>query len=202
MHHLFLFRHGETDWNYERRLQGQTDIPLNATGRVQAADLARRLGPYGLEAIVSSDLARALETGRIVARSLAIPLHPEPDLREASLGDAEGMLIDEAKARFGSELVEGRVADDRLQLPNGERGLAVRARALAAVRRFVEAHGYRRIGVSTHRGVMRQFLKHALPEGPIPRSRNGAHYVMEYEPTSGRLVLMEDVEPAGRPGIE
>jgi len=202
LHHLFLFRHGETDWNYERRLQGQTDIPLNETGRAQAADPARRLAAYGLEAIVSSDLARALETGRIVTETLALPLFPEPDLREASLGDAEGMLIDEAKARFGSELVEGRVADDRLQLPNGERGLAVRARALAAIARFVGTHPCRRIGISTHSGVLRQFLKHALPEGPIPRSRNGAHYVMEYEPVSGRLVLMEDVEPAGRPGIE
>ena len=202
MPHLFLFRHGETDWNHQRRLQGQTDIPLNETGRTQAADLARRLAPYGLEAIVSSDLARALETGRIVAEALAIPLHAEPDLREASLGDAEGMLIDEAKARFGAGLVEGRVADDRLQMPNGEPGLAVRSRALAAVARFVRAHGCRRLGISTHSGVLRQFLKHALPQGPIPRCRNGAHYVMEYDPTSGRLVLMEDVEPAGRPGIE
>ena len=202
MHHLFLFRHGETDWNHERRLQGQTDIPLNATGRMQAADLAGRLASYGLEAILTSDLSRALETGRIVADALALPLHPEPDLREASLGDAEGMLIEDAKARFGAELVEGRVADDRLQLPHGEPGLAVRARALAAVARFVAAHPYRRIGISTHSGVLRQFLKHALPEGPIPRSRNGAHYVMEYEPANGRLVLMEDVEPAGKPGIE
>ena len=202
MHHLFLFRHGETDWNHERRLQGQTDIPLNATGRAQAADLARRLAPCGLEAIVTSNLSRALETGRIVADALALPLHPEPDLREASLGDAEGMLIEEAKVRFGPELVEGRVADDRLQMPHGEPGLEVRARALAAVARFVAAYPYRRIGISTHSGVLRQFLKHALPQGPIPRSRNGAHYVMEYEASSGRLLLMEDVEPAGKPGIE
>lgn len=202
MHHLFLFRHGETDWNHERRLQGQTDIPLNATGRIQAADLAGRLASYGLEAILTSDLSRALETGRIVADALALPLHPEPDLREASLGDAEGMLIEDAKARFGPELVEGRVADDRLQLPHGEPGLEVRARALAAVARFVAAYPYRRIGISTHSGVLRQFLKHALPQGPIPRSRNGAHYVMEYEPASSRLVLMEDVEPTGKAGIE
>jgi broad specificity phosphatase PhoE len=202
LHHLFLFRHGETDWNRERRLQGQTDIPLNETGRAQAADLARRLAPYGLEAILTSDLERALATGRIVAEALALPLHSEPDLREASLGEAEGMLIEEARARFGPQLVEGRVADDRLQMPGGEPGLAVRARGLAAIARFIATHGYRRIGISTHSGMLRQFLKHALPEGPIPRSRNGAHYAMDYDPASGRLTLLEDVEPNTRPAIE
>ena len=202
-HRLFLFRHGETDWNRERRLQGQRDIPLNETGRAQAAELARRLAPYGLEAVLSSDLARAASTARIVADVLALPLHFDTDLREASLGKAEGMLIEEAKQRFGPALVEGRVADDRLQMPGGEPGLMVRARGLAAVARFVAAHPYRRIGISTHSGMLRQFLKAALPDGPIPRSRNGAHYLMEYDPSSARLVLMEDVEPgSGRPAVE
>jgi broad specificity phosphatase PhoE len=202
LHHLFLFRHGETDWNRDRRLQGQTDIPLNDTGRAQAADLARRLAPYGLEAILTSDLERARETARIVAEALGLPLHRDPDLREASLGAAEGMLIEEAKARFGPRLVEGRVADDRLQMPGGEPGLDVRARGLAAIARFVAAHAYRRIGISTHSGMLRQFLKHALAEAPIPRSRNGAHYVMDYDPVSFRLTLLEDVEPNTRPAIE
>jgi broad specificity phosphatase PhoE len=62
---------------------------------------------------------------------------------------------------------------------------------LAAVARFVaEQQDYRRIGVSTHSGVLRQFLKHALPEGPIPRIRNGAHHVMDYHHAEGRLVMV------------
>jgi len=64
---LFLFRHGETDWNREGRMQGQTDTPLNATGLAQAEALAHRLRAHQLDAIVSSDLSRALTTAQIVA---------------------------------------------------------------------------------------------------------------------------------------
>jgi broad specificity phosphatase PhoE len=190
-HRLFLFRHGETDWNRERRLQGLTDIPLNETGRTQAKDLAERLRPHALEAIVTSDLVRAAGTARIVADALGIPVYVATDLREGSLGEAEGMLIDDAKLRFGAELVEGRVTDERLALPGGEPGLAVRARSLGAIARFVAERDYRRIGISTHSGVLRQILTHALPDGPIPRSRNGAHYVMDYDHGNARLVLVE-----------
>ena len=66
---LFLFRHGETDWNRAGRLQGHTDTPLNATGLAQAAALVERLRPHYLDAVVSSDLQRAWTTGRIVAES-------------------------------------------------------------------------------------------------------------------------------------
>lgn len=191
-HRLFLFRHGETDWNRERRLQGLTDIPLNETGRTQAQDLAARLRPFALEAILTSDLQRAAATARIVAETLGIPVYVATDLREASLGQAEGMLIDDAKRRFGPELIEGSASDERLVLPDGEPGLAVRTRCLAAIARFVAERHYRHIGISTHSGVLRQFLKHALPDGPIPRSRNGAHYVMDYESGSERLVLLAE----------
>jgi len=58
---LFLFRHGETDWNREGRLQGHTDTPLNATGLAQAEALAEKLRPHELDAVVSSDLGSAAE---------------------------------------------------------------------------------------------------------------------------------------------
>ena len=61
---LFLFRHGETDWNREGRLQGHTDTPLNLTGLAQAQALVERLRPHRLDAVMSSDLARAWTTGR------------------------------------------------------------------------------------------------------------------------------------------
>ncbi|HEX4185846.1 MAG TPA: histidine phosphatase family protein, partial [Stellaceae bacterium] len=66
-HLLFLFRHGETDWNRAGRLQGHTDTLLNATGLAQAQALAERLRPHRLDAVMSSDLVRAWTTGRIVA---------------------------------------------------------------------------------------------------------------------------------------
>ncbi|MGA7262389.1 MAG: histidine phosphatase family protein, partial [Stellaceae bacterium] len=74
---LFLFRHGETDWNREGRLQGHTDTPLNATGLAQAQALAESLRPHRLDVVVSSDLARAQTTARIVAEALRVPLFIE-----------------------------------------------------------------------------------------------------------------------------
>ena len=64
---IYLIRHGETDWNQDKRIQGQTDIPLNARGRRQAEALAGRLSTVSLEMIYTSDLTRARETAEIIA---------------------------------------------------------------------------------------------------------------------------------------
>ena len=87
---LFLFRHGETDWNREGRLQGHTDTPLNATGLAQAQALAESLRPHRLDAVVSSDLARARTTAQIVAEALRVPLFIEAGLRETRCRQPDG----------------------------------------------------------------------------------------------------------------
>ena len=133
---LFLFRHGETDWNREGRLQGHTDTPLNATGLAQAQALAESLRPHRLDAVVSSDLARARTTAQIVAEALRVPLFIEAGLRETDVGAAEGLLWAEAKARFGEGLTERWFSDGDVAFPGGETGIATRLRGLAGLRRF------------------------------------------------------------------
>jgi broad specificity phosphatase PhoE len=190
---LFLFRHGETDWNREGRLQGHTDTPLNATGLAQAEALTERLRPHRLEAVVSSDLARALTTGRIVAEGLGVPLIREPGLREANIGEAEGLYWPEVKSRFGEALTERWFTDDDAAFPGGETGLETRSRGLAALRRFVAEQPYRRIGVSTHGAMVRQLMKHALPPGTPPaRTRNTVLYILRYEPIGDRLAIVSE----------
>jgi precorrin-2/cobalt-factor-2 C20-methyltransferase len=187
---LFLFRHGETDWNRERRVQGHADVPLNGTGIGQAEALVERLRPHRVEAVVSSDLARARTTARIVAEALGIPLITDRGLRETHVGAAEGLLWDEAKVRFGEGLTERWYHDDDTAFPGGETGLATRKRGLEALRRFTVAHPYRRIGVATHGAMIRQLMKHALPPGSPPAAaRNTVLYVLHYEPTADRLAL-------------
>ena len=81
---ILAIRHGETAWNVDTRLQGHLDIPLNDTGRRQARHLARALlGRQPIDAIVSSDLSRALETARIVAQATGAPLTTHTGLRES-----------------------------------------------------------------------------------------------------------------------
>ena len=144
---LFLFRHGETDWNREGRLQGHTDTQLNANGIAQAEALAQRLLAHRLDALVSSDLSRALTTARIIGEILNVPVITDHGLREVSVGLAEGMLWEEAKARFGAELTERWYSDDNVAFPGGETGAATLTRGLAAIRRFADS-----LSASPHRG--------------------------------------------------
>jgi 2,3-bisphosphoglycerate-dependent phosphoglycerate mutase len=189
---LFLFRHGETDWNREGRLQGHTDTPLNATGITQAHALAAKLLPHRLDAVASSDLSRALTTAEIVAETLRIPLFTEPDLREVDVGAAEGLLWAEAKARFGDGLTERWYSHGDVAFPGGETGIATRLRGLAGLRRFTALHQHRRLGVSTHGAMVRQLMRHALPPGSPPvQARNTVLFVLEYEPATDRLMLVE-----------
>ncbi len=198
---LFLFRHGETDWNREGRLQGHTDTPLNATGLAQAEALAGRLRPHRLDAVLSSDLSRALTTGRIVAEALGLPLASDPGLRETNVGAAEGLIWADAKARFGAELTERWYSDNDAAFPGGETGLATLTRGLAALRRFASAHPYRRIGVSSHGAMVRQLLKHALPPGSPPaRAPNTALFILHYDPAANRLVLAAEDAPLADQG--
>ena len=128
---LLLVRHGETDWNAARRIQGSTDIPLNDTGRAQArataTGLAERMAEqYGgvRPIVVSSDLSRAHETAQIIAAELGTDVaHAYPQLRERSYGVAEGLTVDEYRARFGEF--------NRDNVPEAESDDALRIRAVA-----------------------------------------------------------------------
>ena len=94
---FFVLRHGQTDWNLQMRLQGSTDIPLNATGREQARRAAGILAAQGLTHILTSPLSRAYETAQIAG--VACGLEPEVDARliERNFGLFEGMTIDEVR---------------------------------------------------------------------------------------------------------
>jgi len=192
---LFLFRHGETDWNREGRLQGHTDTALNDTGLAQAKALGETLRIHRLDAIVSSDLLRALTTAQIVAGALSIPLFTDAGLRETNVGAAEGILWSDAKTRFSEGLTERWYSEGDVAFPGGETGIATRTRGLAALRRFATQQPYRRIGVSTHGAMVRQLMKHALPPGSPPAPvRNTTLYVLRYEPTTDRLMVVEREE--------
>lgn len=189
---LFLFRHGETDWNREGRLQGHTDTALNATGLAQAKALSETLRPHRLDAVVSSDLTRARTTAQIVAEALDLPLFTDAGLRETNVGAAEGLLWSDAKTRFGEGLTERWYSDGDVAFPGGETGIETRIRGLAALRRFVAEQPFRRIGVSTHGAMVRQLMKHALPPGSLPApARNTVLYVLKYEPAEDRLMVVE-----------
>jgi 2,3-bisphosphoglycerate-dependent phosphoglycerate mutase len=143
---LMLVRHGETDWNADGRLQGQTDRPLSEFGRRQARQLAEELADDELEAIYASDLSRARETAEIVGERLGLAVALDADLREKDWGTWEGLTS---------------VERDRVEFV-GETTEAHQERVLHALRRIAEQHPGGRVLVVTHGGSMRRVQTAAL----------------------------------------
>ena len=117
----YLARHGETDWNRARRIQGQADIPLNQSGRAQAGLLGQRLADVSFSAIYASDLSRAMETARLAAGEGASELVPVRELREIAYGEWEGLTFAEAEARDPEGFAERMLRQNvRYAPPGGE----------------------------------------------------------------------------------
>ncbi len=168
---LFIFRHGETDWNVEGRFQGHLDIPLNDVGRSQAQALGMRLKQHKLEAILTSDLSRSKETAEIVGRICGIPVFEDARLREAHLGQAQGKTYEEISLHFGEELLKRwrshNLSDADVSYPGGETGIEVINRTFLALSEFMEKD-FSRVGIATHGGVIRRLFQKLQPPGSAP----------------------------------
>ena len=148
-----LIRHGQTDWNAQRRLQGSSDIPLNDVGRAQAKEAVATLSGYEWDAIVSSPLSRAAETADLIAAGLGLTVARRvPELTERSFGPAEGM-------QDGPEL-------DALRTPSGFHGAEsedeAADRGLAALEALAEEFSGRRLLVVAHGTLLRVSLSRAI----------------------------------------
>ena len=154
---LVLVRHGETDWNRERRFQGHADTSLNAAGRRQAEELAEILRGESFGAVYTSPLRRASETATIVAAQLGLEARELEALREIDVGDWQGLTVDEVRAQFPEQLDVAW----RSGWPNGETHDDLGARVLPALVDLGRRHeGDRILGV-THAGPIRAALASA-----------------------------------------
>jgi probable phosphoglycerate mutase len=195
---FFLIRHGETDWNVAHRFQGHTDIPLNAAGRLQAARLTERLPALELDLLVSSDLSRARETAEIANRQLGLQLEICANLREAHLGQAEGLLRDEILARYGEERwtrwQSVRPEDMDIGYPGGETKAQQLARCLSSLEAVLARHPTaKRIAVFTHGGCVRRLVHSAegAPALSVPLPNACIHRVLHLRESGARRYLGE-----------
>jgi uncharacterized phosphatase len=180
---LYLVRHGETDWNAQRRIQGHTDIPLNERGRAQALHAGELLARRQWDAVVSSPLSRAAETAAIIAAELGLP-EPVTDARlvERNYGEAEGMDIGDVDRRFppGTDPV-GR-----------ETPKEVAERAMAALLDIAEAHPGESVIVVAHGGLIRQVLNAVEPGVQRPAITNGSIHSFSHEDGTLELIAFDD----------
>lgn len=178
---LYLVRHGETDWNLQRKIQGSTDIPLNATGREQAATTGALLSSRAWDAVLASPLSRAFETASIIADAVGLPAPTAvPDLVERNYGEAEGLTDAEIEARFPGPV------------PGQETRQHVVERVLPALMEIAESHPDRAVIVVSHGGVIRGVLNAIDPEGRHGTIRNGSVHSFSYEDGSVRLIAFDD----------
>ncbi len=144
MIHLFLIRHGETDWNRVGRFQGVRDIPLNDEGRQQARVLAE-VWNQELDAVLSSPLSRARETADILAQTRGLVVEePIALLAERAYGDAEGLTLAERRDRYGDHV------------PGMEAPESVRARGMEFLKLMEARTG--RIAAVSHGGLINALL--------------------------------------------
>ncbi|EPL9570534.1 2,3-diphosphoglycerate-dependent phosphoglycerate mutase GpmB [Providencia rettgeri] len=130
---VYLVRHGETEWNLARRIQGQSDSPLTATGRLQAKQVAERIKSEGITHIITSDMGRTLETAQIIASVCGCEIITEPRLRELNMGVLEQRAIEsltEEEEQWRKSLVDGTHGG---RIPNGESMEELYTRMFAAL---------------------------------------------------------------------
>jgi probable phosphoglycerate mutase len=151
---IFAIRHGETAWNVDNRIQGQLDIPLNATGRWQAARVAAALADEGLDLIYASDLQRAHETAQAVANSAGCPIASERGLRERGFGEFEGWSWTEIEQRWPAQSARWRKRELDFAPAGGESLLVFYSRVIDTATRLVAAHPGQTIALIAHGGVL------------------------------------------------
>jgi broad specificity phosphatase PhoE len=111
---LIVWRHGNTDWNVEGRVQGQTDVPLNDLGRQQAVDAADLLVRHRPDAIVASDLRRGADTAEILGALTGLAVRLDARLRERFFGTWQGLTMTEAADRFPTEHARWRAGAESI----------------------------------------------------------------------------------------
>ena len=149
-----IVRHGETDWNSERRIQGQIDIDLNAAGATQARALGAGLSGHSFAAVYSSDLLRAWNTARIATAGLGLAASPAPTLRERHFGVLQGLTRDEARQRYPAIYLEHQTRSLHSDYRGGETLTGFARRVMDGLAEMAACHAGQTVLGFTHGGVL------------------------------------------------
>lgn len=155
---LILIRHGETAWNAVRRLQGHIDIGLNSQGQQQALAVARALAATPLDAVIASDLQRAVQTAAAIAAGRPLVVQQDPALRERCYGRFEGLLYAEIADLYPAEFAAWQARDIDARMPPGERTAETfrefSQRSVDAILGWAARYAGATIAIVAHGGVL------------------------------------------------
>ncbi len=155
---LGLFRHGQTDWNIDLRLQGTADIPMNATGVEQVSRAAAIIAMQSWDLILSSPLGRAKQSAEIIASELGVAEIKTHDLLlERAFGIGEGMLYEDWNSKYSH-------LDD---IPGAESTKLITDRSQRLLD-FVEQNFSGKKVLAVSHGALIRFVLHVVTDGEIP----------------------------------
>ncbi|WP_353856199.1 histidine phosphatase family protein [Bacillus sp. Bos-x628] len=147
MTRICLVRHGETDWNAAKRIQGRTDIPLNKIGKWQAEQTGLYLKDFHWDVVISSPLSRAKETANLILKYVHAPLVIMDDFIERDYGDAEGMSLKERQELFPDK-----------QYPNMESLKSLQDRMLKGIHKVRAAYPDQNVLIIAHGAAIHALL--------------------------------------------
>lgn len=207
---IWLIRHGETDWNKERRIQGDSDTDLNALGRLQAEALGRRLRGQAFDAVWSSNLKRAQHTAAIAFPGTELKL--DERLRELHAGNQEGKFIAELSPEARAVRKALTAGDSSVAAPGGESY----GQVIERVRSWLgDLPASGRVACVAHGGVVQAAVRLIFgqetgwPAGPRIRLANTSITVVQVTPAGYALVRLNDhahleglESDSAKPGVE
>ncbi|MBU1236863.1 MAG: histidine phosphatase family protein [Gammaproteobacteria bacterium] len=193
---ICMVRHGETDWNVERRIQGHIDISLNAAGIAQADAAALGLRGHRFDAAYSSDLDRAWQTARTIGQRQGVEVRKAPGLRERNYGVLQGLTTAEIAVRYPQAYARYQARDTEHNFETGESLSAFAERIAVAIETLAVAHPGETLLMVSHGGVLDICYRRATGRG-LESSRdfaipNAALNWFEVGPDGWRLLEWAD----------
>lgn len=179
---IYLVRHGETEWNEKKLIQGHSDIPLNKKGEIQAKELGEKLKEIRFDAVFSSDLIRARRTAEIIILEKKLAVVTTKALRERLFGRFEGKHMDELRKILGELILFSKEKQKKLELSDVENDEEIMRRFIPFFREVAVAYQGKNVLVVSHGGLIRAFLDHIgfkMPNYSEKPMKNAGYLKME-----------------------
>lgn len=157
---IYLTRHGETEWNEKKLVQGHTDIPLNNKGVKQAKQLGKELENIHFNTVFSSDLLRAKNSAEIIVFGKNLKITIIKALRERFFGRFEGKHLDELRKIIGETILITKIKQKKLKLFDVENDEEVISRLIPFIKKIAKNNLGKNVLIVTHGGLLRAFLSY------------------------------------------
>lgn len=192
---FYLIRHGQTDWNLQKRLQGSNDIPLNDTGRTQAQALRPVFQTLPVDLLFASPMGRAQETLRIIFPDRASEVRIEADLREVHLGPLEGRPQVEVETEFGMDQwlkwMEIPDGSEDFAFPGAETPRQSNTRLANCLVKIAKENHFETAALCLHGFLLRRFIQFVSPVQPSRIIPNGLIAEIECDTEKAQFKLVQ-----------